>query len=525
MRELSFCFGSSRKAAVWRPAKMSVDELMDRLSTPMRTSETASQYHGMTKDEKEVVKDKGGFLAGTLKGARRKKTDVVSRSMVTLDCDKLTAGFFDAYKAEYYSILYTTHSHTPESPRARVLMPLTRDVTPEEYNAISRYLAEELGMAMIDPCSFKINQLMYWPTCPSDGEYICRAYEGGWLDPDVYLAAHPNWKDCAALPTAPAERETLERQRKKQEDPLSKTDIVGTFCRAYTIPEVVERYLSDVYAPTDKEDRYDYIPGEGSSGVVVYEDRFVYSHHATDPAGGKLLNAFDLVRAHLFDDEDPKKSFSDMAEFAAGDERVQALGLEERMARAGDDFAEPAEDDDWKAKLVRQKKSTQLENSLFNIKLIMQNDPFLKHIVFNQLADGMEISGEVPWKHPATFWRDADDAQLMPQSAQRRSRTPPLPPRRSAKARYRPHTSKMQRSLTPRSEKRRSGLPISRMPLSEPQRSRMLPSPTRRSAARQSGQRTYRTPRSAPPRSSTAPLPARRSRNWLSGLPRLTTLP
>lgn len=413
MRELSFCFGSSRKAAVWRPAKMSVDELMDRLSTPMRTSETASQYHGMTKDEKEVVKDKGGFLAGTLKGARRKKTDVVSRSMVTLDCDKLTAGFFDAYKAEYYSILYTTHSHTPESPRARVLMPLTRDVTPEEYNAISRYLAEELGMAMIDPCSFKINQLMYWPTCPSDGEYICRAYEGGWLDPDVYLAAHPNWKDCAALPTAPAERETLERQRKKQEDPLSKTGIVGTFCRAYTIPEVVERYLSDVYAPTDKEDRYDYIPGEGSSGVVVYEDRFVYSHHATDPAGGKLLNAFDLVRAHLFDDEDPKKSFSDMAEFAAGDERVQALGLEERMARAGDDFAEPAEDDDWKAKLVRQKKSTQLENSLFNIKLIMQNDPFLKHIVFNQLADGMEIKGEVPWQHPAKFWRDADDAQLI----------------------------------------------------------------------------------------------------------------
>ena len=126
-----------------------------------------------------------------------------------------------------------------------------------------------------------------------------------------------------------------------------------------------------------------------------------------------LLNAFDLVRAHLFDDEDPKKSFNDMAEFAAGDERVQALGLEERMARAGDDFAEPAEDDDWKAKLVRQKKSTQLENSLFNIKLIMQNDPFLKHIVFNQLADGMEIKGEVPWQHPAKFWRDADDAQLI----------------------------------------------------------------------------------------------------------------
>ena len=413
MRELSFCFGSSCRAAVWRPAKMDIGELVERLNVPVRTTETASQYQCMSKDEREAIKDKGGFLAGTLKGTHRKKTDVVSRSMITLDCDKPAAGFFDEYSAKNYSILYTTHSHLPEAPRARILMPLTRDVSPEEYNAISRYLAEELGMSMIDPCSFKINQLMYWPTCPSDGEYICRVYDGKWLDPDVYLAAHPGWKDCAGLPAAPAERENLERQRKKQEDPLAKDGIVGTFCRAYTIPDVIGKYLSDIYAPTDKADRYDYIPGQGSSGVVIYEDRFVYSHHATDPAGGKLLNAFDLVRIHYFDDEDQKKSYGSMAELAAGDERVQALGLAERMERAGEEFTEPAEDDDWKARLVRQKKSTLLENSLFNIKLIMQNDPYLKHIVFNQLADGMEIRGEVPWPHPAKFWRDADDAQLI----------------------------------------------------------------------------------------------------------------
>ena len=132
----------------------------------------------------------------------------------------LNVGFFDEYELmnAYYSIVYTTHSHMPEAPRARILMPLTRDITPEEYNAIARYLADEIGMAMIDPCSFKINQLMYWANCPSDGEYICRAYEGDWLDPDAYLAAHPNWKDCASLPIAPAERETMERDRKKQEE-------------------------------------------------------------------------------------------------------------------------------------------------------------------------------------------------------------------------------------------------------------------------------------------------------------------
>ena len=416
MRELSFCLGSSRQAATWHPARMTLEELWERLETPLRTPETAEQYRRMKKGERDAVKDKGGFLAGTLKGTRRKKSDVVSRSMITLDCDKLDPGFFDEYELlnRYLSIVYTTHSHLAEAPRARILVPLTRDVTPEEYNAVARYLADEIGMEMVDPCSFEINQLMYWPTASSDGEYICRRYEGDWLDPDAYLAEHPNWKDCTALPTAPAEKAAVEKQRKKQEDPLAKEGTVGLFCRAYTVQEAMRTFLPDVYEETDDDSRWRYIPSDSMPGVVIYDDKFAYSHHASDPAFGKLLNAFDLVRTHLFDDEDPKKSFNDMLEFVARDEEVKALALEERRERAGEDFADPAEDgDDWKTKLVRQKKSTQLENSLFNIKLIMQNDPYMKNIVFNQLADGMEIKGEVPWQHPAKFWRDADDAQLI----------------------------------------------------------------------------------------------------------------
>ena len=413
MRKLSFCLGSSCRAAAWHPVQMTLEELWDRLETPIRTPETVAQYHKMKKGEKDAIKDKGGFLAGTLKGSRRRKTEVVTRSMITLDCDKLNPAFFDEYEFlnQYQTIVYTTHTHLPESPRARLLIPLTRDVNPEEFNAIARYLADETGMEMVDPCSFEINQLMFWPTAAADGEYICRRYDGDWLDPDEYLEEHPNWKDCAALPTAPEEKAAVERQRKKQEDPLSKEGAVGVFCRAYTIQEAMRTFLSDVYEETDDENRWRYIPSDSIPGVVIYDDKFAYSHHASDPACGRLLNAFDLVRTHLFDDEDPKQSFNAMLAFAANDAAVQALGLEERQERAGEDFTE--DEDDWKAKLVRQKKSTQLENSLYNIKLIMQNDPYMKNIVFNQLADGMEIRGEVPWEHPAKFWRDADDAQLI----------------------------------------------------------------------------------------------------------------
>ena len=405
MRELAFCLGNSRAALVWHPGKMTMDTLWEKLQNPIRTAETAAEYHAMKKSERDAVKDKGGFFAGTLKGTRRKATEVISRSMITLDHDRLKPGCFDAFAFKHCAIVYTTHSHIPEAPRARILVPLTRDVTPDEYNAIARYLADEIGMDTVDLCSFKINQLMYWPTCSSDGEYICRKYEGDWLDPDVFLAAHPNWQDCSSLPTAPGEKEEVERERKRQADPLSKEGIVGACCRAYPIQEAMQTFLSDVYEPTTDENRWGYTKSASIPGVMIYDGKFAYSHHASDPAYGKLCNAYDLVGTHLFDGD-----FTRMAEFAAKDEKVRTFALKERQERAVEDFAE---EEDWKAKLVRQKKSTQLENSLYNIKLIMQNDPYMKNIVFNQLADGMEIKGEVPWSHPGKFWRDADDAQLI----------------------------------------------------------------------------------------------------------------
>ena len=515
MRELSFCFGGSSRAPVWRAGRMAYETLKAQLETPIRTPESTADYQAMSREEKAVTKDKGGFLAGTLKGTRRLKTEVVSRSMITLDCDKLPADFFATFagvpvaaSAEpsaptsdpvaastgegggggngggsggsgggvptvYSCIAYTTHSHLPHMPRARLLFPLARDVNPDEFNAIARYLAASVGMETVDPCSFQVNQLMYWPSVSADGEYICREYGGVWLDPDRFLAQHPNWKDWAALPVSPYENKPTDRPNKKQEDPLSKSGAVGLFCRAHTVQDVMQNILPHVYEPTDDDNRWRYILSETVPGVLVYDDKFAYSHHATDPAYGQLLNAFDLVRVHLFGGDNPdggssKKSFSEMLAFVAQDEKSQNLALQEREERASDEFS-VLEDDasspvtpspgspgipaapasptppgsaadgtagpagpagasggtgagsadgdssspNWKRRLVRQKRSTELENSLFNIKLIMQNDPYMKSIVFNQLADGMEIKGDVPWSHPGKFWRDADDAQLI----------------------------------------------------------------------------------------------------------------
>jgi len=176
--------------------------------------------------------------------------------------------------------------------------------------------------------------------------------------------------------------------------------------------------LSDIYEPSSMNGRYDYIPADSAAGVVVYDGKFAYSHHATDPVCGKLLNAFDLVRLHRYRELDENigldtpitklPSYKAMSDLAIGDERVKAVFNEDRMTQANTEF----NNEDWMNQLELDKFGN-VKNTLRNLTLILENDPNLKGIVFNQLLDGMEIKGDVPWKHPSKFWRDADDAQLI----------------------------------------------------------------------------------------------------------------
>lgn len=407
MRVLKIAFGNSRQAKIWSNKTITFEDICERLKTPIRTTETAEEYPKLPKGQRDEIKDKGGFVGGHLRDNLRKVTNVDCRSMWTPDLDHATPEFVAVLKDTlgFRCAVYSTHGHVPEAPRLRIVAPFTRDVSADEYAAVSRYLASDIGIDMFDECSFIPNQLMYWPTCPSNGEYICETVEGELLDPDAVLAAHPNWRDCSLLPTTSRESKVNAPTKGTQEDPLTKSGAVGAFCRSYTIESAICKFLPDIYAPSAMDGRYDYIPADSSAGVVIYDDKFAYSHHATDPACGKLLNAFDLVRIHKFGDEE-KKSFTAMMDFAVKDELVNTTLLREKQKLASEEF------DDW-TKALRRDRGGSLQNSLHNITLIMENDPQLKALCFNQLADGMEIKGDVPWQHPARFWRDADDAQLI----------------------------------------------------------------------------------------------------------------
>ena len=411
---MKIAYGNSRMEKRRKNNEISWDDFCRRVSTTQTTTETVEEYRKMTKPQQDAVKDVGGFVGGHLRGGRRKTGTVLCRSMLTLDMDHGTPDILDELSLfnSHELCVYSTHKHTPEAPRLRLIFPLKRDVSEEEYPALARKVAQEIGMDLFDDTTYQPHRLMYWPSTSRNGEYVYQVMDGDILDPDAYLGMYDDWRDVSTWPVSSRESEAVKKAAKQQADPLVKTGAVGAFCRTYPIREAIEKFLPDVYAPSAMEGRYDYIPADSSAGVIIIDEKFAYSFHATDPACGQLLNAFDAVRVHKFPDDDPKKSYNAMAEFAAADEKVKLRIFEEKRQAAAEDFDE-ADPDAWKKQLQYEKKSMELKNSLHNLMLILENDENLKGIVFNQLADGMEIRGKVPWPHPAKFWRDADDAQLI----------------------------------------------------------------------------------------------------------------
>ncbi|OPZ89128.1 MAG: Virulence-associated protein E [Firmicutes bacterium ADurb.Bin419] len=418
---MKIAVGNSRMDKIWKNRDISWEDFCNRVSTTIRTTETVSEYRKLSKKQRDEIKDIGGFVGGALKEGKRRNGHVLCRCMLTLDMDYATPGIWDEIMMlyDFKCCIYSTHRHTPDLPRLRLIIPLSREISEDEYPAVGRMVAKEIGIDLFDDTTYEPARLMYWPSTPADGEFFYRVKEGNVLIPDTYLSRYKDWRDTSMWPVSSRQSEVVKHSISQQADPLSKEGVVGTFCRVYTVEEAIDNFLSEIYEASVMNGRYDYIPADSTAGVVLYDSKFAFSHHASDPACGKLLNAFDLVRFHKFRalDENvsegtpPSKlpSFKAMCEFAVNDERVKARFIEERRNQAEADFKDT---DNWQARLTFDKTGA-IQNTLQNLVLILENDEALKSIVFNQLLDGMEIKGEVPWEHPSKFWRDADDAQLI----------------------------------------------------------------------------------------------------------------
>ena len=417
---LTIATGRSRKEMNWKNREMLWSELVEKLSSTTRTYETYEEYKKLSKSKKDEVKDVGGFVGGTLKEGRRKADNVVWRQIVTLDADFVKGDLWAGVETMfgYGCVMYSTHSHSPKAPRLRLVIPLKRAVTPDEYGAVSRRIAADLGIDFFDDTTYEPHRLMYWPSTSSDGEFIFKVLDEEWIDPDEILARYEDWRDSSYWPESSRTKENRKRLAERQGDPKEKPGVVGAFCRTYSVVDVIEKFLSDIYSPCENPNRYTYIPGSSAGGLVIYENGdFAYSHHGTDPISGKLCNAFDLVRLHKFGelDEEAKEgtpvnklpSYLSMQKLAREDLEVKKTIASERMASASEDFNE----EDWQVNLEINNKG-ELKNTLTNIILILRHDPQLNSIFYNELREGVDVEGDVPWKRLKSGWNKTDEASL-----------------------------------------------------------------------------------------------------------------
>lgn len=435
--ELSIAYGRSRYETNWKNRRIMWSALLSRLSHSQETGETHAEYMRLPKAQQDNIKDIGGFMGGHLKGGRKKGENVECRQILTLDADYAKRGFTEQLDEmvtlgdlpDVAMAVYSTHKHTAASPRLRLIIPLDREVTPDEYEAIARKVAEKVGIDSFDDSTYQPARMMFWPSHSADVEPVFWLHDAPFLNAADILAEYPDWTDVSYWPMSSREAE-LRTPTGPAADPLSKKGPVGLFCRTYTVTEAIAKFLPGVYLPTAKPDRYTYAAGSTAAGLVIYnDDTFAWSNHATDPAAGSSCNAFDLVRIHLFRDKDDGQedkrgqnapSYKAMRDLVWSDRECKLQLFREQDADAKADFAEPvpggAEDgeeekeDGWKGGLALTSTGATAA-SMVNAALIIQNDPALRGIRFNELS-GRIVAEGVPWDRPDVPWRDADDAQL-----------------------------------------------------------------------------------------------------------------
>ncbi len=453
-KKISISIGASRWSMQWTQTTMLWSELCDRLKAPVRTKETVEEYHKMKKADQGKLKDIGGFVGGTLKGLQRKAINVTGRDLITLDLDAIKPGDTDNVVRTVDSLgmsyaIYSTRSHTEHRPRLRVVVPTDRTMTVDEYEPIARKLASLIGIGMCDGTTFEASRLMYWPSCPKDAQYVYHIGDKRFLSADGMLGLYDDWHDVRSWPQVPG-HEASQRERQllaKQGDPKTKHGIVGAFCRVYNIREALDEYLPHAYTAVEgSSDRLTFATGSTVAGAIIYDDdQFLYSHHNTDPCGGQLVNAFDLVRLHKFHDLDETAkdgtpvhklpSYSAMSKLAMQDKSVVAelnaaraqesaqnvfadlISQEEKGKQELTDLSPNALTDvEWmKTSTLRYDDNGRVKPTLDNMLKILVHDQALSgRIAFDRFASRYVAKGALPWNMtPGTrLWTDADDAGL-----------------------------------------------------------------------------------------------------------------
>ena len=415
-------------------------EFVQSLREPRIAKETAAEYAAMSNKDRHKAKDLGCYIPAELIGGSRKAENVKYRTFLTYDIDEsLPIEHLKAAHLEYgcEMVIHSTRSHTPAKPKHRFIIPVSRPMLPDEYEPVARAVAADMHpIEFYDNSTFALSRLMHYPSVHADAlhEYEFYHHQGWVVDVDGVLARYKDYRDMRewALPDG-VKPSKVPALNSRQADPLAKQGIVGTFCRAYGLDSAITELIPDAYQPGDIAGRYTYAGGSGNNGAVVYEDKYLYSHHATDPTFGTLCNAFDLIRVHKFGKFDKEvelnleadeslKSYKKMVNFveklpkyqkqlaSEKDEECKKmfnlLGMESPISDSAGDplgtpsttYIRPVEVADWEDLLTRNKQG-QVKSNATNVMIILKNDPKLKGVfATNEFTGDACIIKSAPWR-------------------------------------------------------------------------------------------------------------------------------
>jgi putative DNA primase/helicase len=382
------------KSSKWRPFDVNWEGfVIEKLQQPVITSEVFSVYKSLDKDEKQIYKDCGGYIFGSLQKDSRAKQNVVSRNALLLDLDYAPLNVWSELVRVFQSemVLHSTHSHESSNPRFRLVVPLNRDCTPDEYECVARTFAAYINIDYFDRTTFQRNRLMYFPSRSQDGEWVFEWQRGEFLNVDAVLSMYEDWRDMRTWYYHKDERTPHESTGQKRQHPHEAAGLIGYFNKTFTIQQTIENFLSDVYVHADG-DRYTFLRGSSAMGAVVYDDMWFYSHHATDPAQGRLLNAFELIACHLFADDIKKTT-----EFVSTIPEVRRTTVMDNFDNV-EELSEEEVSAEWYGLLEVDKQGKVCPTDK-NVRLIFENDDNLKSLFkYNELLNNVFLSRPVSWR-------------------------------------------------------------------------------------------------------------------------------
>lgn len=253
---------------------------LDNMSHKNILNVTHDEFMNLDPDRQVAMKDGVGFVGGVFTDNRRHKSNLISRSMMTLDIDdmpelnsdqliEMLVTNLDAMGLNY--IIHNSFKHTFESPRFRVIIPLAKPTEYLEFYAATEKMYEDLCIKADKSCR-QADRIMYYPKSMSDCEPVFISKCDG---SPLYIELSKKELNRARHNTA------TKKKKDEYPDPETFRGIEGTINKFIDIPTIITTYLSDLFLETSDYKRYT-IAGHSWGGVILFES----------PSSGRLCGGY-----------------------------------------------------------------------------------------------------------------------------------------------------------------------------------------------------------------------------------------